>query len=119
MVNVIDVAEAHFRGAILKMQMVDTWLRKKSFITRPCQIFEREFNNIIFPKKELPKWLVWLVGPIMDKSITRKMISRNMGLSWKADNSKGIKELGLKYNSVEKAAVKMFKQMIELDVFKR
>jgi nucleoside-diphosphate-sugar epimerase len=120
MVNVIDVAEAHFKGGYLKNASGRYIVCEKSLsFLDLARIFEKEFNNFVFPKKELPKWLVWLVGPIMDKSITRKMISRNMGHSWKADNSKGIKELGLKYNSVEKAAVKMFQQMIDLDVFRK
>jgi hypothetical protein len=30
-------------------------------------------------KKELPKWLLWLVGPIVDKTFSRKMILLNIG----------------------------------------
>ena len=32
---------------------------------------------------------------------------------WTGDNSKSIKELGMKYRPIEKSAIAMFQQMIE------
>ena len=63
----------------------------------------------------MPKWLLWLVAPIVNKTLSRKYISRNMKHSWRGDNSKSIKELGMKYRPIEKCAVAMFQQMIDND----
>jgi dihydroflavonol-4-reductase len=65
----------------------------------------------------MPKWLTWLVGPMIDKSLTRKMISRNIGLPFRADNSKGIRELGLSYRPVEETVIDFFRQMVDSGVF--
>jgi dihydroflavonol-4-reductase len=61
----------------------------------------------------LPKWLVWLVGPIMDKSMTRKMIARNVDLPWHADNGKSVRELGMSYRPVKETINDFFQQMID------
>ena len=71
------------------------------------------------PNKELPKWLVWLVGPFLDKTMTRKLISKNMGHSWRADNSKSKEKLGIEYRSIETSINEMFQQMIDEGKFKQ
>ena len=65
------------------------------------------------PKKEMPKWLVWLVAPLLDKTLSRKYISRNMGHPWRGDNSKSINELGMKYRPIDNSVIAMYQQMIE------
>ena len=63
----------------------------------------------------MPKWLVWLVAPLLDKTLSRKYIGKNMGYAWKGDNSKSINELGMKYRPIKSSAVAMFQQMIDND----
>lgn len=70
-----------------------------------------------FPKKHLPKFLVWLAGP--SNGIPRKMVSRNVGYPWKFDNSKSITKLGMQYRSTEESIVDFFEQLIDNDVFKK
>ena len=41
-----------------------------------------------FPKRTLPKWLVWMVGPMINKSLTRKTVGRNVNLPWRGDHGK-------------------------------
>jgi dihydroflavonol-4-reductase len=60
----------------------------------------------------LPKWLVWLVGPIVNPMLDRAMVARNMGYSWRADNSKSRRALGLDYRPLAPALVAMFEQMV-------
>ncbi len=67
------------------------------------------------PRKEMPKWLIWLVGPILNKALTRKYISRNVGYGWQADNSKSIQQLGLRYRPMEETINTMFEQLVEAD----
>ena len=66
-----------------------------------------------FPTKSLPKWLVWIVGPFLAKNTTRKYIARNVGLPFVADNSKGIRELGLSYRPLETSLGEMFQQLVD------
>ena len=61
--------------------------------------------------------MVWLVSPTM--GVPRKFISNNIGYPWKADNSKSIKELGIKYRPVQETINEFFEQMIEHGAFKK
>ncbi|GAB5389642.1 MAG: NAD-dependent epimerase/dehydratase family protein [Alphaproteobacteria bacterium] len=65
------------------------------------------------PRNTIPKALVWLFGPLMNKSLTRKSISRNVGIDWKADNSKGVTELGLTYRPLKQSMEEFFQQLID------
>lgn len=65
------------------------------------------------PKKEMPKWLIWLMGPMINKALTRKFVSRNIGYEWRADNSKSIKELGATYRPLADSVNDMFQQLVD------
>ena len=71
------------------------------------------------PTNELPKWLVWLVGPMIEKNITRTVISKNMKHKWLADNTKSIQKLGIEYRSLKISINEMFQQMIDQGAFER
>lgn len=64
-------------------------------------------------KKDFPKWLLWLVGLIVGKTFSRKLISLNMGQKWRANNSKSIEKLGMKYSPLKDSTEEMFQQMID------
>lgn len=66
---------------------------------------ERFGDSFPIPKRTLPKWLLWLVGPLVNKAMTRKAIRLNVGLPWRADNSKGVRELGLSYRPLDETVV--------------
>jgi len=113
MVDVRDVAEAHLMAGftpgaigrhITSAENTSFWAVAK--------ILQKKFGNAYpFPKRTLPKFLIWLMAPTV--GLQRKMISRNVGYPWKVDNSKGIKELGMKYRPLEVSAVDFFQQMID------
>lgn len=114
-VDVRDLAEAHFRAAV-------TLSAKGRHITSGHNTAFPEMANVLrqhfgdaypFPKKALPKLLVWLVGPIMDAGLTRKMVSLNVNRPWRADNSKSVRELGVTYRPLEESMVDFFQQMID------
>jgi nucleoside-diphosphate-sugar epimerase len=114
-VDVRDLAEAHFRAAV-------TPSAKGRHITSGHNTDFPEMANALrqhfgdaypFPKKILPKWLVWLVGPIMDAGLTRKMVNLNVNHAWRADNSKSVRELGVAYRPLEESMVDFFQQMID------
>ena len=114
-VDVRDVADAHIRAGFLAaasgryiVSAHDT-----SFVELG-RILREEFGDIYpFPGKTMPKWLVWLLGPLFDKSLTRKMVTRNVDIPWRADNSKSIAELGMSYRRLETSLTEMFQQLID------
>jgi len=65
------------------------------------------------PRKKLPKFMLWLFGPMINKVLTRKYVSRNVGYPWNGDNSKSIRELGAKYRPLQDTVTDIFQQMID------
>lgn len=117
-VDVRDVAEAHFRAGFTPeangrhiVSGHNTWFLEMANALRP-----KYGDKYPLPKKEMPKWLIWLVGPMLNKMLTRKSISLNMNLPFKADNSKSIKELGMTYRPLEKSMNDMFQQLIDTGI---
>ena len=121
MVDVRDVADAHIRAAYITNSDGRYIVSKKtSSPLRLSKMLSKKYGkDYPFPKKELPKWLVWLIGPLVDKNMTRKTIARNMGHVWSADNSKSKDRLGLNYRSLELSINEMFQQMIDQGAFKK
>lgn len=117
-VDVRDVAQAHFNAGFkpeAKGRYIisghNTWFLEMANALRP-----KYGNKYPLPKKEMPKWLIWLVGPVLNKMLTRKSISLNMNLPFVADNSKSIKELGMTYRPLEESMNDMFQQLIDAKI---
>ncbi len=62
-----------------------------------------------FPKKILPKGVVWLFAPMA--GFKRKVIARNIGYPFFADNSKSISQLGMTYRPTKESICDFFEQM--------
>ncbi len=118
-VDVRDVAEAHYRAGFTpeaKGRYIVSG--HDSDLADLAPILRREFGGRYpIPTRILPKWLVWLIGPILNEGMTRKWIRRNIGLPWKGDNGKGVRELGLSYRPLEETVVDFFRQMADAGVF--
>ncbi len=69
-----------------------------------------------FPRKTLPKFLVWLAAPSV--GLKRKMVKLNVGYKWQVDNSKGKKKLGVSYRPVSESIVEFFQQLIDAGLVK-
>ncbi len=114
MVDVRDVADAHVNAAF--MDNINgrhiVYNEVLSFLSL-SKMLQEKYPQLPLPKKELPKAMVWLIAPLIDKSITRKMISGCMGYSWNADNQKAIKSLDLKYRPIKESIQEMFQQLID------
>jgi dihydroflavonol-4-reductase len=48
---------------------------------------------------------------MLNKTLTRKFISRNVNISWQADNSKIKNELGMQFRSLKTTMEDAFEQM--------
>jgi dihydroflavonol-4-reductase len=117
-VDVRDVAEMHMKAAFdpAARGRYITSGHNSSFPEIGSTLRDHFGDAYPFPKKTLPKWLVWLVGPIADKRMTRKMIGRNVGYPWIGDNSKSVRGLGMTYRPLADSVVEMFQQMIDSEV---
>jgi dihydroflavonol-4-reductase len=82
-------------------------------------LLERFGNDYPIPRKAMPKWLLWLVGPTVNKAVTRKAIWKNVDVPWRADNSKGVRELGVTYRPLKESMEEMFQQMIDAGYFEK
>ncbi len=114
-VDVRDLAEAHVKAAFTpkaKGRYI-IYAHDTDLFAMAQTLLEKYGDDYPIPKKVMPKWLVWLVAPMVNKAMTRKIISLNVDLPWKGDNSKGIRELGMKYRSLKDSMEEMFQQMID------
>ena len=116
-VDIEDVADAHVNAAFNKKASGRFLIfgEAMSLLDLANILREKFGEKYPIPIKEMPKWLVWLVAPLLDKTLSRKYIGKNMGYAWKGDNSKSINELGMKYRPIKSSAVAMFQQMIDND----
>ena len=121
MVDVRDVADAHVRAGYIADADGRHIVSKEtcSPIMLSEMLKKKYGQDYPLPEKELPKWLVWLVGPMIEKNITRKVISKNMKHKWLADNTKSIQKLGIEYRSLKISINEMFQQMIDQGAFER
>jgi hypothetical protein len=76
-------------------------------------------NDYPIPRRVMPKWLVWLVAPMVNKAMTRKIISLNVNLPWAGDNSKSIRDLNMQYRPMKKSMIDFFQQMIDSGLLKQ
>jgi dihydroflavonol-4-reductase len=120
-VDVRDVAEAHYRAGFTPeahgrylVSAHDSDLAELAAIVRA-----EHGDRLPIPKRTMPKWLVWLAGPMVNPAMTRRFVSRNVGLPFRADNSKGRRELGLDYRPLQQTVLEFFQQMIDHGVFEK
>jgi dihydroflavonol-4-reductase len=116
-VDVRDLAEAHFKAAF-KPEAKGRHIisaENSDFRTLANFLSKKYGTAYPFPQKTLPKFLVWIIAPAA--GFTRKMIRLNVGYPWMVNNTKSIKELGVKYRPVETSIVDFFQQMIDNQVF--
>ena len=118
-VDVRDLAEAHYNAGFTPeakgRYIVSGHNSDLADLAAPLR--EHFGTAYPFPTRTMPKWLVWLVGPLANKAMTRKAISLNVGLPWKGDNSKGVRELGLSYRPLDETLVDFFQQMVDSGAF--
>lgn len=117
-VDIRDVAEAHIRAAFTPTAVgrYITSGRDSGFLEL-AQILRQKFGDTYpFPRKTLPKFLVMLLGPL--SGLKRKMLKRNIGYPFRADNSKIKKELGIKFRPLEESLTDFFRQMIDHNIVK-
>lgn len=114
-VDVRDLAFAHYQAGFVpeaKGRHIISG-HNTSFLDMAQTLLPRYGDKYSIPKKELPKWLLWLIGPIVNKALTRKFISRNVGYPWIGDNSKSKTALGVTYRPLKETMNDTFQQLID------
>lgn len=118
-VDVRDVAEAHYRAAFTpeaKGRYI-TSAENQTFLALADMLRPNYGAKYPLPKKNLPRWLVMLMGPL--SGLSRQMLKANIGYPWKADNSKIKRELNLDFRPISTAINDFFGQLIEAGVLKK
>ncbi len=120
-IDVRDLAEAHYNAGFIpeaKGRHIIS-AHNSDFVEMAQSLIKHYGKAYPFPRKALPKGMVWLLGPLLTAGLTRKMINLNVNHPFKADNSKSIRELGMNYRSLDESMVDFFQQLIDTGVFDR
>jgi nucleoside-diphosphate-sugar epimerase len=100
--DVRDVAEAHIRvgkSPSAKGRYIIAGQRSICLLDMANYVRGIHHTPESLPTRNLPKLLVFVAGPFI--GLPMKWVSRNIGISYKVNNSKGIRELGLTYRPAE------------------
>lgn len=120
LVDVRDVAEAHFRAGFTpeaKGRYITSG-KNTDFLEMGLTLLPKYGADFPLPKKALPKWLLMLVGPMANKLFTRKFIRNNVNILWNADNSKIKKELGMTFRPMKETMEDSFQDLIDNGILK-
>lgn len=120
LVDVRDVAEAHYKAGFMPSA-------SGRFITSAHNTNLYEMTKVLLPKygqkfplpkSAAPKWLLMLIGPMLNKALTKKFIRNNMNVEFKADNSKIRKELGISFRPMKETMEDSFQVLVDEKIIK-
>ncbi len=118
-VDVRDVAEAHLRGAFLPdAEGRHVISGHDSDLVEMGRIIAQRYPDYPLPKRAAPKLLIWLLGPLVNKAFTRRMVSRNVDRPWRGDNTKSREKLAMTFRPLETTLHDHFQQLVEEGVIR-
>lgn len=119
-VDVRDVADAHFNAGFTpeaKGRYI-TSAHETDLYAMSQTLMPKYGKNFPLPKSPAPKWLLMLVGPMLNKNLTRKFIKNNVNVPWRADNSKIKKDLGIKLRPLQETMEDSFQALVDNNILK-
>jgi len=118
-VDVRDVATAHYQAGFRPEAEGRHIIcgHNTSLLELARALEPRYGDKFPIPTRAIPKWLITLVGPIMDKTISRRFLKNNINCSWRADNSKSKESLGLTYRPLQETMEDAFQALVDSGVF--
>ena len=121
LVDVRDLAYAHLAAAFVPEAEGRHIVHADSsdFFGMGQLLADKYGKDYPLPKSAVPKWLFWIIGPFVNRTMKRPIISRNVDIEFKADHSKSIKALGVSYRPIKESLEDMFQQQIDEGVFKK
>lgn len=114
-VDVRDLAAAHISaGYTPEAKGRNIISGKNTSFLEMGQLLKAMFpERVKFRASYLPKWLLGLVGSMVNPALTKRFVKQNVGWPWKADNTKGIRELGASYRPLDETLRDMFTVLID------
>lgn len=114
-VDVRDVAEAHYKAGFVptaKGRYI-TAAHNTDFLEMGKSLLPKYGDRFPLPKKPVPKWLLMLIGPMVNKAFSRKMLRNNVNHVWKADNSKIKQDLGISFRPLQTTMEDGFQVLVD------
>lgn len=114
-IDVRDLAIAHYKAGFTPEAHGRNIIsaHNTNFIEMIRPIYEKYKGRIPVKMKATPKWVIWLFGPMIDKALERKYISKNVNHKFTADNSKAKNELDLTYRPLKETMIDGFDVLVE------
>lgn len=119
-VDVRDVAMAHFKAGFTSSANGRhiTSAHNTDFLELGLLLNEKYGDKYPLPKRALPKWLLLIFGPLVNKNLTREYIKKNVNIPFYADNSKIQNELDMTFRPLKESLEDMFQSLIESGIIK-
>jgi len=114
-VDVRDVADAHYAAGFTPEAQgrYITSAHNSNLLDMALALQPKYGAKYPLPKKALPKWLLLLVGPMLNKLLSRRTIRNNVNVEFKADNSKIKKELGIQFKPLQGTMEEAFEVLVQ------
>lgn len=117
-VDVRDVAQAHFNAGFhenAKGRYI-TSAHSTNMIEMAAQLQEKYGEKYPIPSKAIPKWVLMIMGPLLNKTMNRKMVRNNIDVSWNADNSKIKNDFGMTFLPLKQTMEDSFQTLIDKNI---
>lgn len=114
-VDVRDLAIAHYNAGFTpeaKGRYITNG-HNTNFLEMSKKLHKKYGKKYPLPNKKIPKWVIWLIGPILNKNLDRKFISNNVEHVFKANNSKIKNELNISFRALEDTMFDSFQVLID------
>jgi len=114
--RVIERREERERRMRIGEQEISVAGFETDLVELASHLLEKYGNDYPIPKAAMSKWMAWTFGPM--NGISRRYVTNNVEVPWRADNSKSKRDLGLTYRGLKPGVEEMFQQMIDTGAFK-
>lgn len=114
-IDVRDVAQAHFKAGFTPHAngRYITSAYNTNFLELATVLLPKFGHLFPIPKRALPKWVLLLIGRILDPLLTPKFVLNNVNIPWKADNSKIIRDLQIPFRPLNTTMEDAFQALVE------
>lgn len=118
LVDVRDVADAHYQAGFNPdaQGRYITSAHNTNFLELGAALMPKYGEEYPLPQKALPKWLLMLIGPMVDQRFSRRFIRNNVNVTWRADNSKIKEELGIQFRPMQETMEDAFEVLVNNDM---
>ena len=118
LVDLRDVAEAHFKAGFTPSASgrYIASAHNTNFVELGKALEPKYGDSYPVPTKALPKWLLLLIGPYVNKNLSRKFIRNNVNVEWKADNSKIKNDLDINFRTMHETMEDSFQALIDNNI---